>query len=71
MVLKYVQKFPTKPWFSPMVKAVEGDTYWGSVIRSELVAKAQWKAFHEGKIGKTSRKIWEIYENMGKLNNYK
>ena len=43
--------------FSPMVEAVEGDTYWGSVIRSELIAKAQWKAFDEGKIAKTSRKI--------------
>jgi hypothetical protein len=40
-----------------MVEAVEGDTYWGSVIRSELIAKAQWKAFDEGKIAKTSRKI--------------
>ena len=53
--------------FSPMVQAVEGDTYWGSVIRSELIAKAQWKAFHEGKIGKTSRKILENMKKYGKI----
>ena len=28
--------------FDEVRKALEGDTYWGSMIRSELVAKAWW-----------------------------